>query len=135
MPPAVRNGGGGPAHFPATLQEAFGSVMWHMATKTPSHSTRGRRSPAARGRRRGKHKVRSDASSRSRATTRRGPTQHTRRRHRTRRHVAGISLPKPPPPEQVIAAVREELDRLSERWKSLLPKLKKTARANGVTRG
>jgi hypothetical protein len=32
---------------------------------------------------------------------------------------------------QVIAAVREELDRLSRRWKNLLPRLQQSADSNG----
>jgi hypothetical protein len=42
------------------------------------------------------------------------------------RNRTGLTLPKPPPPEQVIAAVREELERLGNRWKNLLPRLKKS---------
>ena len=44
-----------------------------------------------------------------------------------------FSLPKPPPPEDVVKAVREELERLSARWKNLLPRLKQSGR-NGAKR-
>ncbi len=43
---------------------------------------------------------------------------------KSRRASSGFSLPTPPPPEEVVAAVREKLQKLGQRWKSILPRLK-----------
>ena len=43
-----------------------------------------------------------------------------------------VVLPLPPHPVEVISAVRDELDRLSKRWKNLLPRLKHSKTSNGM---
>jgi hypothetical protein len=135
------NAGAAFLHILPTLWENFGSVIGHMASKTPSHPARRRRSPTTRSRATSRSKnttarrQRTKKSQRNRATSRRGgPSRAARRKSpQPRNGNARFSLPKPPPPEQVIAVVREELDRLSARWKTLLPRLKKSG-TNGSTR-
>jgi hypothetical protein len=93
-----------------------------MASKTPTRPTRQRRAPKSRGRKSARRATKSNA---------RRATNGTPRKTTTNGRSRSLSLPKPPPPEEVIIAVREELERLGNRWKNLLPRLKKTIGGNG----
>ena len=105
-----------------------GSVGSPMPTKTP-HPTRRRRSSSSR-RKNTSARTRSTKSApRSRTRTRSRSSAGTSARNSSRGTSSNsaalhLSLPRPPLPHEVVRAVREELDRLSERWKNLLPRLR-----------
>lgn len=85
-----------------------------MPTRTPSPA---RRRPKAKALRKPGAK-----------STRRSAPRKVSAAKKSARAKNGFTLPTPPPPEQVVSAVREELQRLGRRWKNLLPRLRKSPR-------
>src|SRR5689334_11300245 len=91
-----------------------------MSTHTQTSSSRAKKGRSRRARR---------------STRRASPAATTVARKQTRRSaraVAEESRTKLPPSDQVVAAVRKELTRLTKRWKNLLPQLRQ-AKGKGAT--
>lgn len=87
-----------------------------MPTRTPSPT-----------RRRGGPKAKTKRTPRAKSARRSAPRKPSSAK-KSPRAKRSFTLPTPPPPEQVVSAVREELQRLGQRWKHLLPRLRQAPR-------
>jgi hypothetical protein len=103
---------------------ANGSVTPLMPTHTLSRSSRGKRTPARRRRR----------SSRPAVTTAVSLRGKQPRRATRAASIERVYRSQLPSSEEVVAAVREELARLTKRWKNLLPQLRLANSRHGSRR-